>query len=128
MAAFEFSSLVNSYAALTGRPADVGVIGVALFQEKPPLPTLREENILSDSSVHDYGNAAGLAKSRSAEPTSPLRDMGSESAKNASSNSNSNSNSNSKKQQQSAQRTAGNCQIGHGAWPAGTLGGTHHDV
>lgn len=38
IAAFEFSSAGNSYAGRTGRPANVGVIGVALFREKPVLP------------------------------------------------------------------------------------------
>lgn len=33
-AAFYFTAHRNSYAARTGRPADVGVIGVALFREK----------------------------------------------------------------------------------------------
>ena len=36
VAAFEFSSLANSYASRTGRPVNVGVIGVALFREQPP--------------------------------------------------------------------------------------------
>ncbi len=35
IAAFEFTSLGASYAARTGRPANVGVIGVALFRERP---------------------------------------------------------------------------------------------
>lgn len=35
VAAFEFTSLANSYAARTGRPQDVGVIGVAVFREAP---------------------------------------------------------------------------------------------
>jgi hypothetical protein len=35
VAAFEFTALPNSYAARTGRPQNVGVIGVALFREKP---------------------------------------------------------------------------------------------
>ena len=42
VAAFEFAALPDSYAALTGRPNDVGVIGVALFNERllrPPRPT-----------------------------------------------------------------------------------------
>jgi len=36
VAAFYFTSLPDSYAARTGRPDDVGVIGVALFRERPP--------------------------------------------------------------------------------------------
>ena len=34
-AAFYFSDLGDSYAARTGRPQNVGVVGVAVFQEKP---------------------------------------------------------------------------------------------
>jgi hypothetical protein len=36
IAAFEFTGLPRSYAARTGRPDDVGVIGVALFRESLP--------------------------------------------------------------------------------------------
>jgi hypothetical protein len=36
VAAFTFTALPNSYAARTGRPANVGVVGVALFRELPP--------------------------------------------------------------------------------------------
>lgn len=36
VAAFEFSSIGNSYASRTGRPDHVGVIGVALFREQRP--------------------------------------------------------------------------------------------
>ncbi len=36
VAAFFFTPIANSYAARTGRPDDVGVIGVALFRERPP--------------------------------------------------------------------------------------------
>jgi hypothetical protein len=35
IAAFEFTRAPRSYAARTGRPDDVGVIGVAVFREKP---------------------------------------------------------------------------------------------
>ena len=35
IAAFNFTSSASSYAARTGRPANVGVIGVALFLERP---------------------------------------------------------------------------------------------
>ena len=42
VAAFEFTALPDSYAARTGRPDDVGVIGVALFRERVrPAPPLR---------------------------------------------------------------------------------------
>jgi hypothetical protein len=37
-AAFYFTALPDSYAARTGRPNDVGVIGVALFRRKPQEP------------------------------------------------------------------------------------------
>ena len=36
IAAFTFTALPDSYAALTGRPANIGVIGVAVFRERPP--------------------------------------------------------------------------------------------
>ena len=35
VAAFNFTALPNSYAARTGRPGNVGVIGVAVFREQP---------------------------------------------------------------------------------------------
>ena len=38
IAAFEFSNASNAYASRTGRPANVGVIGVALFREQRALP------------------------------------------------------------------------------------------
>jgi hypothetical protein len=38
IAAFEFTSIANSYASRTGRPDDVGVIGVAMFRERMPVP------------------------------------------------------------------------------------------
>lgn len=38
VAAFEFSATSDSYAGLTGRPGHIGVIGVALFRERPPEP------------------------------------------------------------------------------------------
>ena len=50
VAAFEFSSLGDSYAGLTGRPANVGVIGVALFKEKQvPAPSPDPEISRNDS-------------------------------------------------------------------------------
>lgn len=38
VAAFYFSHSDDSYAARTGRPRDIGVIGVAVFREREPLP------------------------------------------------------------------------------------------
>ncbi len=38
VAAFEFTALPNAYATRTGRPANVGVLGVALFRERLPPP------------------------------------------------------------------------------------------
>ncbi len=37
IAAFAFAPLPQSYAAQTGRPTDVGVIGIAVFTERPPV-------------------------------------------------------------------------------------------
>jgi hypothetical protein len=38
IAAFAFAPLPQSYAALTGRPSDVGVIGMAVFKERVAVP------------------------------------------------------------------------------------------
>jgi hypothetical protein len=38
IAAFQFAAAGNSYASRTGRPDDVGVIGIALFRERMPEP------------------------------------------------------------------------------------------
>lgn len=42
IAAFEFTTLSDSYAARTGRPDNVGVIGVAVFRERPRRPQYRD--------------------------------------------------------------------------------------
>ena len=44
-AAFYFTDLGDSYAARTGRPQNVGVIGVAVFEERPKRITYREQDI-----------------------------------------------------------------------------------
>jgi hypothetical protein len=62
IAAFTFTALPNSYAALTGRPANVGVIGVALFSERTPLPPVVEEAPVA---------AAGAVPPSRAEASSP---------------------------------------------------------
>lgn len=48
IAAFEFTSLGDSYAARTGRPANVGVIGAAVFREVVvPPPVLYESPVMA---------------------------------------------------------------------------------
>jgi len=63
VAAFHFTASAASYAERTGRPAHVGVIGVAVFREKPlpppppavvPWPSLREQS----RSAEPAGSAA----------------------------------------------------------------------
>lgn len=62
VAAFEFTSVPRSYAARTGRPDDVGVIGVALFRERVSVRDAAAET-----------DAARLEKSSaSARATAPL--------------------------------------------------------
>lgn len=65
VAAFEFTSLPNSYAARTGRPDNVGVIGVAVFREKPryvppPAPVLQEKQSRNEA-ASPPASAAGAA-------------------------------------------------------------------
>jgi hypothetical protein len=48
-AAFYFTSLSDSYAGRTGRPNDVGVIGVALFQRKPKPVAVAPRRHISES-------------------------------------------------------------------------------
>ncbi len=43
VAAFYFTALPDSYAARTGRPDNVGVIGVALFREREVMPQYRDD-------------------------------------------------------------------------------------
>lgn len=49
IAAFEFTSLGDSYAARTGRPANVGVIGAAVFREQVPPPVRYDSPPMSRS-------------------------------------------------------------------------------
>ncbi|MBW8461801.1 hypothetical protein [Acidovorax sp.] len=72
VAAFEFSHIANSYAARTGRPAHVGVIGVALFREQPPVP-LPAPAITPEpySQRRDSGQSLGRLREEPASPASP---------------------------------------------------------
>jgi hypothetical protein len=62
IAAFYFTDLGDSYAARTGRPQNVGVIGVAVFPEKaPPRISWREENLARKKAIME-GDSLGAAK------------------------------------------------------------------
>ena len=68
VAAFEFTTLANSYATRTGRPANLGVIGVAIFNEK--LEPLARAQANSDKRAESPSPATPADASRNdAEPT-----------------------------------------------------------
>ena len=69
VAAFEFSAAGDSYAGRTGRPENVGVIGVALFREKQPEPVAQAPSLFRRNEA-DSGQASARAKSAPA-PASP---------------------------------------------------------
>jgi len=64
VAAFEFTALENSYAARTGRPDDVGVIGVAVFRER--VPAWRDEPPRMIGMAPPAPDAAGGARDQAA--------------------------------------------------------------
>ena len=67
VASFEFTELPDSYAARTGRPGNVGVIGVAVFGEKRPLrwsePEPRSPQMQAPG--RGYDDEAGTLEKRS---------------------------------------------------------------
>ena len=71
IAAFEFAPVDRSYAALTGRPGDVGVIGMAVFRERalppppaaPPLASRAEKRAAEPGAL---GSAPAESRQRSA--------------------------------------------------------------
>jgi hypothetical protein len=72
-AAFFFTTLANSYATRTGRPDNVGVIGVAVFRERPrpalqPMPQL--------SGKLERRDQARDEPARAAAPASPPNEAG----------------------------------------------------
>ncbi len=95
VAAFEFTALPNSYAARTGRPDNVGVIGVAVFRERPvpqppvqvPVPaprpygalgaqggpgaSSRDDAVDSSGSSGNASSAGSSAREQRAERSSP---------------------------------------------------------
>lgn len=86
VAQFYFTDLPDSYAARTGRPDNVGVIGVAVFRERPqPEPYYEPAPIGRDDREYDRndgyrGQAAGRAESKSAPAAPPASRRAAESA------------------------------------------------
>lgn len=67
VAAFVFTDLSDSYAARTGRPQNVGVIGVAVYCERTaPRPLIAPQS--SPPLERDSSDAAGTMSERSAAP------------------------------------------------------------
>ncbi|MGN8077725.1 hypothetical protein [Variovorax sp. 22077] len=62
IAAFEFAAAGNSYASRTGRPDDVGVIGVAMFRERMPEPL--PPPVTPFPRRDDYGGYGGYGPER----------------------------------------------------------------
>ncbi len=86
VAQFYFTDLPDSYAARTGRPDNVGVIGVAVFRERPqPQPYYEPAPIGRDDREYDRdnryrGQASGRAESKSAPAAPPASRRAAESA------------------------------------------------
>jgi hypothetical protein len=57
VAAFAFTPSPNSYAERTGRPANVGVIGVALFRERPAA-VVPEASLIGEAARQEHSNRA----------------------------------------------------------------------
>jgi hypothetical protein len=104
VAAFTFTAAPNSYAERTGRPANVGVIGVALFRERqpqavyvppvteqsldkaeaPPVPAPAREAASAPSPVSSAPDApASAPSSASSPPSAPASAPASASTRNA---------------------------------------------
>ncbi len=79
-AAFRFSAVSNSYAARTGSGREVGVIGVAVFEERAPRPVARIAESPApgpQSCCSNFGGGAGemAQPSRSARLDAAPRDL-----------------------------------------------------
>jgi len=84
IAAFTFTESPNSYAERTGRPANVGVIGVALFRERPAVaqyvpPTINYPTDKTEQSASRAANSAAAADAR-VSPAAPLQESASKSS------------------------------------------------
>lgn len=74
VAAFEFSDARDSYAGRTGRPGSIGVIGVALFRERPPEPVAQAPSYSRrrDAASHADRGAESSTPSTPSAPAQPL--------------------------------------------------------
>jgi hypothetical protein len=70
VASFYFTDLGDSYAARTGRPDDVGVIGVALFKRKPA-PELHFPELHREQRKRERGSSDAGAAGRAEAPAFP---------------------------------------------------------
>lgn len=75
VAAFYFTDLGDSYAARTGRPENVGVIGVALFKRKQEPAVWLEQRSERDQAQpsRESGSAAGAAEPSAEAPAARAR-------------------------------------------------------
>lgn len=71
VAAFTFTDSPNSYAERTGRPANVGVIGVAVFRERPP-QALYSPPRNAESAREPPASVAGGLKGGMANQSTPM--------------------------------------------------------
>ncbi len=62
VAAFRFSSVANSYAAQTGSARNVGVIGVAFFEERRPTPVRRPPRPIRPQYGQGGGGSGGFGR------------------------------------------------------------------
>jgi hypothetical protein len=90
IAQFEFTALSNSYAARTGRPNNVGVIGVAVFRERQPVyrrhdeiskqeslaPSAAAERESRQASADALGSSGTEAKMRGPAAPMPQESLG----------------------------------------------------
>jgi len=80
IAQFNFTALDNSYAARTGRPANVGVIGVAVFREKAPVWRERDDKISMREAAPAQPYAADATAAASPPPASNATEQRAKSA------------------------------------------------
>ncbi len=76
IAAFEFTSLGDAYATRTGRPAHVGVIGVAAFREYRPVPPAAVAPASPSAQAAEESSASADTLARSGSRAAPAAKLG----------------------------------------------------